>query len=68
MELRFITQQVPESISSLDVVELVNCERGDGFMNGEYTVGQVDPDSGDVMLVGMGELSGHIANINLGNE
>lgn len=65
MELRFINQRTEGAITTLDQVELVNCGRGDGYENGEYTVADVEED-GSVTLVGCGRLSGFIAVINLG--
>ena len=65
MDIRFIKQRTPESITTLDVIELFNCS-DDGYMPGEYTVADVEPEIGDVTLVGMGELSGYVALICLG--
>lgn len=65
MDIRFIQQLTPESITTLDVIELYNC--GDsGYMPGEYTVADVEPETGDVTLVGAGKLSGYVAVICLG--
>lgn len=64
MELEFHHQQIPESITVRDTIELYNCE--DHGMNGVYIVAQIDPDSFDVMLVGTGAKSGFITMIQLG--
>lgn len=64
MEIEFIKQQKPEHISSLDEIELYNCE--DHHMNGLYTVAQVDSETGDVTLVGKGRLEGTITTICFG--
>lgn len=67
MDIRFIQQRTPESITTFDVIELYNC--GDeGYSPGEYTVADVEPDTGDVTLIGMGRLSGIIAMICLGQD
>lgn len=63
MELEFHQQQIPESITVRDIIELYNCE--DHGMNGMYAVAQLDPD-GSVMLIGLGEKSGYITMIQLG--
>lgn len=66
MDMRFIQQRTPEKITTLDVIELCNC--GDaGYNPGEYTVADVEPETGDVTLVGMGPLSGYVAVICLGD-
>jgi hypothetical protein len=64
MELRFIQQRTEGAITVFDQVELVNCDRDDGYQNGEYTVADVE-DDGAVTLVGCGRLSGYIAVVNL---
>lgn len=65
MDIRFIQQRTPESITTLDVIELYNCGDG-GYMPGEYTVADVEPETGDVTLIGSGKLSGYVAVICLG--
>jgi hypothetical protein len=64
MELRFIQQRTKDAITVMDEVELVNCDRDDGYQNGEYTVADVE-DDGAVTLIGKGRLSGYIAVVNL---
>lgn len=66
MEIEFIKQQKLDHISSLDEIELFNCE--DGHMNGHYTVAQVDSETGDVTLVGKGRQEGVITTICLGGD
>ncbi len=63
MELQFITQRVPEHITQLDVIELINCEPGT-YQNGTYTVANVS-DDGEITIVGTGELEGCIAVVQL---
>ena len=64
MKLRFIKQQVADSISVRDEIELVNCDRDSGYQNGPYTVASRDHD-GSVTIAGKGALSGYIAVIQL---
>ncbi|GEM_PF-5434955 len=64
MELRFIQQRIKDSITVLDEIELVNCDRNDGYESGNYTVADVE-DSGAITLIGKGPLSGVIAVVNL---
>lgn len=64
MDIRFITQRVADGISPLDVIELYNCSE-DGYSPGEYTVGNVEPETREVTLIGMGWLSGYIAVVYL---
>lgn len=66
MELRFIEQQHPDYVSTRDVIELFNCE--DRSLNGNWTVAQIDNESGDVTLIGMGSKSGYITTICLQPE
>lgn len=66
MEIEFIKQQKQDHISSLDEIELYNCE--DHWMNGLYTVAQVDSETGDVTLVGKGRQEGTITTICLGGD
>ena len=62
--IEFITQRIPEHISSGDVICLFSNEE-DGTPSGKYTVANVTPD-GDITLVGMGHLEGTIAVICIG--
>jgi hypothetical protein len=65
MDYRFIHQRTPERITTLDVIELYNC--GDsGYSAGEYTVGDVEPETGEVTLFGMGPVSGCVAAVFFG--
>jgi len=66
MELRFLKQQVPDSISVHDEIELVNCEGG--YVNGTYTVARLD-ENFDVTIVGHDNspTASIIAVINLGD-
>jgi hypothetical protein len=64
MELRFIQQRTKGAITVMDEVELVNCDRDDGYRNGPYTVADVE-DDGAVTLIGRGHLSGNVAVVNL---
>jgi hypothetical protein len=64
MELRFIQQRTKGAITVMDKVELVNCDRDDGYQNGEYTVADIEG-GGAVTLIGKGKLSGYVAVVNL---
>ena len=64
MELRFIQQRTGGAITIFDRVELVNCDRDDGYQNGEYIVADIE-DDGAVTLIGKGRLSGYIAVVNV---
>lgn len=66
MNIEFITQHVPEHISSGDVIALF-ADRGDKTPSGKYTVAGVD-ETGDVMLVGVGHLEGTICMICMGGQ
>lgn len=66
MNIEFITQRVPENISSGDVIALF-ADRGDETPSGKYTVAGVE-ENGDVTLVGMGHLEGTICMICMGEQ
>lgn len=66
MDFRFIKQRVPDSITTLDEIDLYNCT--DGYMPGHYKVASVEPDTGEVVLVGMGKLQGHVAMVVFGED
>lgn len=65
MDFRFIHQRTPNKITTLDVIELYNCSE-EGYSPGEYTVGDIDVETGDVTVFGIGEINGCIAVISLG--
>lgn len=66
MALKFIKQQIAESISTGDKIELYNCD--DHQLNGTYIVADVEPETGDVTLVGTGDKGGYVTVINMGGE
>lgn len=61
MDIKFVKQRSPGAISILDRLELVDCE--DPKMDGQYTVGDIEPNNGDITLVGMGRKSGVVTVI-----
>ena len=66
MQIEFHSQQVAESISTRDKIELYNCE--DHQMNGNYIVADIDPETFEITLVGTGAKSGFITMICLNAE
>ena len=66
MTIEFITQRVPEHISSGDEIALFS-EYDDGTPSGRYKVAAVTQEGG-VTLVGMGHLEGTITVICMGAD
>ncbi len=66
MTIEFITQRIPEHISTGDEIALFS-DHDDGTPSGRYKVAVVTQE-GDVTLVGMGHLEGTIAVICMGDS